>query len=161
MTLKSLPYRRCVGCFIVNRDNKVFVGQRADTKVKAWQMPQGGIDEDEGSTEAALREAYEETGLKDLDVLYESKKWHYYDLPANFVPKLWGGKYRGQKQKWFLLRHSGDDSKVCLDIGPQEFKKWRWVNIKLLPSLAISFKKKIYSSISDEFTRFLSEEKQK
>jgi len=158
-SFKNLPYRRCVGCFIINKDNKVFVGQRSDTKVKAWQMPQGGIDDDESPLEAAVREVYEEAGISTIELVYESKRWHYYDLPQEFIPKLWGGLYRGQKQKWFLFRFVGEDAEININLEQQEFSKWRWVSLKLLPELAISFKKQIYKSVADEFSKALNEKK--
>ena len=151
MIISKLPYRRCVGCCIVNSENKVFVGQRVDSKTQAWQMPQGGIDDNESIEEAARREAFEETGIKSLEFVCESSKWHYYDLPEHFISKLWDGKYRGQKQKWVLFKFFGDDNEITLDLDQQEFREWKWVSFEDLPNLAISFKKRIYRNISKEF----------
>jgi len=151
ITAKDLPYRSCVGIFLVNQDKHVFVGQRSDSKVKAWQMPQGGIDDNETIKEAAFRELFEETGIRSAEFLAESQGWRYYDLPVYLIKTLWSGKFRGQKQKWILFKFTGDEKEIQLDAHQREFSEWRWAKIDEVPDLAISFKRKIYKSVISEF----------
>ncbi|MEO0348074.1 MAG: RNA pyrophosphohydrolase, partial [Pseudomonadota bacterium] len=141
----TLPYRPGVGMMVVNSNNQCFVGKRVDTKADAWQMPQGGIDGEENPAEAALRELYEETGIKSVRIIAETKLWYYYDLPDYLINKLWDGKYRGQKQKWFLMEFFGDEKQINLEQGPiTEFLAWRWVDVISLQDIIIPFKKKLY-----------------
>ena len=151
-----LPYRRGVGMFIVNSAKTVFVGKRVDGKGNTWQMPQGGIDGEETILEAVMRETKEETGITNVEIVTESSNWHYYDLPESLIPRFWEGKYRGQKQKWVLLRFLGKDSEINIHQSPPEFLKWKWTEIESLPGLVISFKKQLYKSIIKEFTPFIS-----
>ena len=116
-----LPYRRGVGMFIVNSAKTVFVGKRVDGKGNTWQMPQGGIDGEETILEAVMRETKEETGITNVEIVTESSNWHYYDLPESLIPRFWEGKYRGQKQKWVLLRFLGKDSEINIHQSPQSF----------------------------------------
>ena len=150
-----LPYRPCVGVMLVNANGHVFVGKRIDNKEgDAWQMPQGGIDEGEELHPAGLRELYEETGVSaDLvTIIAESREEHFYDLPAELVGKLWRGRYRGQRQKWLLLRFAGEDHDIRLDAhDPAEFLEWRWVDPELLPELIVPFKKRVYRQVVEEF----------
>lgn len=154
-SIEKLPYRPCVGCCVVNRQGEVFVGQRIDSKDPAWQMPQGGIDNNESPLEAALREVYEETGITKLEFIYESDKWYYYDLPEKWQATFFGGKFKGQKQKWFLFRFIGDDNEVILNRMEPEFLGWKWVRFDDLPGLAADFKRHIYQEISEEFRQLL------
>lgn len=152
--IASLPYRPCAGLMIANREGKIFVGQRIDSISNiAWQMPQGGIDEGEDPETAALRELQEETGIvPDLvDILARSQEEYFYDLPDELIGKLWGGKWRGQRQWWFLLRFKGDDNHVNIATEHREFSKWRWVEPSELPGLIVPFKKRIYEALITEF----------
>lgn len=147
----TLPYRRGVGVVLLNRDKLVWVGERHDMP-GAWQMPQGGIDEGEAPRDAALRELAEETGVRSVEILAESADWHHYDLPADLMGRVWGGRYRGQQQKWFVCRFMGEDSEIDLDVaGVGEFCRWRWVTAGALPGLIVPFKRPLYERILQEF----------
>lgn len=152
----GLPYRPCVGIMLVNAEGHVFVGKRIDNKEgDAWQMPQGGIDEGEELHPAALRELAEETGVPPelVTIIAESREEHFYDLPDELAGKLWGGKYRGQRQKWLLLRFGGVDADIRLDAHePAEFCEWRWVEPASLPDLIVPFKKRVYRQVVEEFS---------
>jgi len=161
--LESLPYRPCAGIMVLNRAGLVFIGRRnsgpehTDTK-NDWQMPQGGIDEGEDTYKAALRELYEETNIKSVEKLGEIGEWLHYDIPRDIVGQAWGGKYRGQKQKWYALRFTGDDSEI--DIAhpagghEPEFVDWRWVVMNTLPGLVVPFKRTTYERVVREFAKF-------
>jgi putative (di)nucleoside polyphosphate hydrolase len=151
----NLPYRRGVGMMILGKNNLVFVGKRFDSKGDTWQMPQGGIDGDETVIEAGLRELSEETNIKNVQILAESKNWFYYDVPDFLVGKLWDGQYRGQKQKWLLLQFLGDESEINISTENPEFAEWKWVDIEMLPELIVSFKKTLYNSIVKEFSPYI------
>lgn len=150
-----LLYRPCVGVMLVNRNGLVFVGKRIDNREgDAWQMPQGGIDDGENTEKAALRELGEETGLgpHHVSLVAKSKKELFYDLPEELMGTLWGGKYRGQRQWWFLARLIGDDADIDLDAhNPAEFCDWKWVRPSHLPKLIVPFKKRIYRAVLKEF----------
>lgn len=136
---------------LLNPRNEVFVGRRIDTRSEAWQMPQGGIDGDEEAKDAVMRELMEETGINNAVIVAESRDWFYYDLPDHLVPKLWDGQYRGQKQKWFLLRFKGTDADVNINTEHAEFMSWRWVDMRTLPEIIVPFKRKLYATIIEEF----------
>lgn len=152
---KSLPdlYRPCVGIMLINNAGEVFTGQRIDKLGDFWQMPQGGIDEGEEVKTAAMRELYEETGIDEsnANIIAMDSEWRKYDLPEDLIPKLWGGKYRGQIQKWVLMGFSGKDSDIRLDLHEPEFSTWRWQEIESLPNVIVPFKQKIYTEIIHEF----------
>lgn len=150
-----LLYRPCVGIMLLNNMGKVFVAQRIDTRTEAWQMPQGGIDEGEDPVCAAMRELEEEIGTNKAALIAESTDWLYYDLPRDLQGKLWEGRYKGQRQKWFLYRFLGEDHDINLETAHPEFLNWRWANINELQDLAISFKRHIYEKIIQEFQEFL------
>jgi len=148
---------------VINRAGLVFIGRRTDgpehvDATHVWQMPQGGIDEDEDSYEAALRELYEETSIRSVQKLGEIAQWLTYDLPSNVAKKAWGGKYRGQKQKWYALRFTGKESEINIDDPggghEPEFVEWRWVEMRKLPGLVIPFKRQTYELVVKEFERF-------
>lgn len=152
----KLGYRRCAGIMVVNAHGLVWVGCRADAKNEAegrgawWQMPQGGIDGDEDPAEAALRELYEETGIRSVSFIGELGDWVNYDLPGDLLGKAWGGRYRGQTQKWFAVRFTGDDSEI--DIAPAggqpaEFVDWRWAPLAELIHIIVPFKREVYRAI--------------
>ena len=149
---EALPYRQCAGIVLFNYTGMVLVGKRIDQITEAWQMPQGGIDENEEPLEAALRELEEEINTANVEILAESKNWYKYDLPSNLRKKLWKGKYRGQNQKWFAMKYLGEDNQIQpQSVEKPEFSDWKWIDIEDLPRVAISFKQDIYHSISIEF----------
>lgn len=146
-----LPYRPGVGIMLINRHGLVFVAKRIDTISEAWQMPQGGIDEGEEPQAAAFRELKEETGTDKAEIIAESSEWYSYDLPQELISKIWGGKYRGQRQKWFAMRFTGSDSDINIATSHPEFSEWKWVSIHELPDLIVPFKRKLYSKLLEEF----------
>lgn len=150
-------YRECVGIVLINHEKKVFVGQRVDKISDAWQMPQGGIENGEEPLKAALRELEEEVGTNNVEVIAQTSDWLYYDLPEDLVPKLWGGKFRGQKQKWFLMRLNGDDDQINIKTAIPEFLKWKWIEPNLLPEVIIEFKRDLYIELVKYFTPFIKE----
>lgn len=151
--IAALPYRACVGVMLVNRDGKVFVGQRIDTDTPAWQMPQGGIDPGETPQQAALRELFEEAGVRADKVRVEAQTrgWVRYDLPHDLVPRVWKGRYRGQQQKWFLMRFLGDDADIGIDTDDPEFSGWRWLAPAELLTRIVPFKRAVYDAVLREF----------
>jgi putative (di)nucleoside polyphosphate hydrolase len=155
----SLPYRPCVGIMLVNGDGHAFVGKRIDNKEgDAWQMPQGGVDEGEDLRVAALRELGEETGLREehVTIIAQTTEEFFYDLPDALIGKLWKGKYRGQRQTWFLARFTGADSDIDIAAyDPPEFCEWKWVEPALLPELIVPFKRDVYASIVAGFRELI------
>lgn len=151
--IAKLPYRACVGVMLVNPNGHVFVGQRVDRDTDAWQMPQGGVDKGEAPRDAALRELWEETGVTaDLvQIEAESTEWLPYDLPHDLVPKLWKGRYRGQEQKWFLMRFAGRDDQVDIATEHQEFSQWKWLDPAQLIDSIVPFKRDVYRAVLAEF----------
>lgn len=145
--LQLLPYRPCVGVMLLNQDNKVFVGKRIDTTQEAWQMPQGGVDKGEDVKATALRELEEEIGTNNVKIISQSDNWLYYDLPEHLLGKVWKGKYRGQKQIWFLMRFLGQDSDINLETKHPEFNQWKWMDVKELPKHIVAFKKDLYEAV--------------
>jgi putative (di)nucleoside polyphosphate hydrolase len=152
---QHLPYRKGVGIVLLNNDNQVFTARRIDTTSEAWQMPQGGIDEGEDPRTAALRELEEETSINNIQVIAESQGWMTYDLPEHLVPKIWGGKYRGQEQKWFLCHFLGSDADINLKTSHPEFNEWKWTEFESIPDIIVPFKKSLYEDIVAEFRPLL------
>ncbi|TMM50060.1 RNA pyrophosphohydrolase [Qipengyuania marisflavi] len=153
--MTKLAYRPCVGVMLVNSDGKAFVGRRIDNREgDFWQMPQGGVDPGEELREAALRELAEETGARaeHVTILRQMDESIRYDLPGELIGKLWGGKYRGQEQVWFLARFTGQDEDIDLDAhDPAEFCEWKWVDADQLPELIVPFKKRVYRAVVEAF----------
>ncbi len=158
VTAGDLPYRPCVGVMLINREGKVFAGQRIDNPAPAWQMPQGGIDRDEKPKEAALRELWEETGVTGdlVEVLAKSGEWFTYDLPPELLGKVWGGKYRGQRQKWFLFRFLGTDDQVKIATEHPEFARWCWIGADEMVDSIVPFKRAVYEKVVAVFRPWLT-----
>jgi putative (di)nucleoside polyphosphate hydrolase len=152
--LKELPYRNGVGIMLINDNKKIFVGKRIDNK-SAWQMPQGGIDQDENIVDAVKRELKEETGVSSIKIIKKSDKIYTYDLPDYLLGKIWKGRFKGQKQTWFLAQFLGTDDEINLDQKNAEFKEWKWVGINELPDLIVPFKKNLYQELVKEFEFFI------
>lgn len=150
------PYRPCVGIMLLNRDGHVFVAQRIDQQVEAWQMPQGGIDKGEEPAAAALRELAEEIGTDKVEILAEGPDWIPYDLPEALADKVWKGRYRGQTQKWFVMRFTGSDDDIDINTEHPEFDAWRWATLDDLPRLIVPFKRDVYERVVAMF-RHLAE----
>jgi putative (di)nucleoside polyphosphate hydrolase len=157
---EDLPYRPCVGMMVLNRAGRVFIGRRFDgpehvDENHAWQMPQGGLDPGEAPYPAALRELAEETNITSVDLLAEAPEWLFYDLPRDLVPRAWGGRYRGQKQRWYALRFTGAEREINVEHPAgghePEFSEWRWVDMRELPDLIIPFKRKLYEQVVAAF----------
>ena len=150
--IARLPYRKNVGVMLVNADGLVFVGQRRDNPTAAWQMPQGGIDKGESPRDAALRELEEETGVSPdlVEVVAATDGWISYDLPAELIPKLWGGKWRGQDQKYYLIRFLGTDEDINIATEEQEFSAWKWLAPDALPGAIVPFKRDVYEKVVAE-----------
>jgi len=156
--IANLPYRPCVGVMLINGEGRVFVGQRNDQFGDAWQMPQGGVEKGEDVHEAALRELWEETGVtRDLVTLVDqTQDWLTYDLPHDIVPNIWKGRFRGQKQMWFLMRYVGRDDQVNIATKHPEFTKWRWLNADQLVDSIVPFKREIYTQVLAAFSGHLT-----
>ncbi|WP_109465169.1 RNA pyrophosphohydrolase [Albibacillus kandeliae] len=156
--IAKLPYRPCVGVMLMNAAGDVFVGQRNDRYTEAWQMPQGGVDKGEDPRDAALRELWEETGVTaDLvEIVGETAGWLPYDLPHDLVPNIWKGRYRGQEQKWYLMRFLGSDDQVQIETEHPEFSQWRWQPTGELVEKIVPFKREVYARVLEEFAPLLT-----
>ncbi len=154
----TLPYRPCAGLMIINPSGGIFVGRRIDQKVEAWQLPQGGIDDGEDARAAALRELTEETGIAPdkVTLIAEAPGDYHYDLPAELVGKVWKGRYRGQRMRWFLFRFDGADSDIDLTAYHPEFDAWRWADPDTLVTLAVPFKRALYAQVLAAFAEHLA-----
>jgi putative (di)nucleoside polyphosphate hydrolase len=151
--IDALPYRPCVGLMVLDAAGRIFAAQRIDGFHDAWQMPQGGIDAGETPREAALRELAEETGIapEQAEIIRESRDWLPYDLPRHLVPKLWGGRFRGQKQRWFAIRFLGADADVNIATAEPEFRVWAWMGQDELIRRIVPFKRDTYARVFAEF----------
>ena len=156
MGKQKLPMRIGVGIIILNDNNQVFVGKRKDNPVNKWQMPQGGVDDGESFIKAMKRELLEETSIKNIKILKEIDRIYEYELPDNLIGVIWKGKFRGQKQKWFITKFLGDDSEINLNTKNPEFIDWKWINPKKLPDVIVNFKKDLYVNLLKEINSFIS-----
>lgn len=149
----ALPYRACVGVMLVNPAGYVFAGQRIDNPEPAWQMPQGGVDPGEELRSAALRELQEETSIPGsaVEIVTETPEWITYDLPRDLVPRIWKGRFRGQKQRWFLMRFLGEDSLIDIATSKPEFREWGWIKPDELIERIVPFKRQVYESVIAAF----------
>ena len=150
MDKNKLPMRTGVGIIVLNNKNQVFVGRRKDNPNDNWQMPQGGVDKGEDFITAMKRELIEETSIKNIKIIKEIEKIYQYELPENLVGIIWKGKYRGQKQKWFITRFLGQESEINLNTKNAEFIDWKWIEPKLLPKVIVNFKKDLYLNLLTE-----------
>lgn len=156
--IEALPYRPNVGIMLINPQGLVFAAQRLDSAVPAWQMPQGGIDEGEDPRRAALRELQEEIGVPSalVQVVAETPGWLTYDLPHDIVPRMWKGRYRGQKQKWYLMRFLGQDAQIDIEQDHPEFSEWRWIDANSMIEAIVPFKRDIYRQVVEAFRPHLA-----
>jgi putative (di)nucleoside polyphosphate hydrolase len=156
MNHKILPLRTGVGIAVLNSQNKVFVGKRKDNPFDKWQMPQGGVDSNEPLLQAMKRELLEETSIENIEILKEFDQWLEYELPENLIGKIWKGKYRGQKQKWFVVKFLGNDSEININTKNAEFMEWKWIDMDLLPDLIVLFKKHVYEKVLVELKKIVN-----
>ena len=147
---EDLPLRLGVGIILLNNENKIFVGKRIDNPANSWQMPQGGVNENENFLDAAKRELEEETGIKTTKLIKELNQWLTYDLPENLLGKIWGGKYKGQKQKWCIMKFEGRDEEIYIKTENPEFLDWKWIEPIRLTEIAVNFKIDVYKEIKKE-----------
>lgn len=156
--MSDLPYRPCVGIMLINHQGKVFAGKRIDQTVEGWQMPQGGIDDGEDARAAAMRELMEEAGTDKAEIVAELPDWLYYDLPAHLIGVAFRGKYKGQKQRWFLMRFTGQDNDIDLYAHEPEFSDWKWFDLDEIPNLIVPFKKPTYEAVIEGFRSLVTRE---
>ncbi len=155
MNVKILPMRSGVGIIILNNQNKIFVGKRKDNPIDKWQMPQGGVDTGEDHLSAMRRELFEETSIKSIEILKELEGFYEYELPKNLVGIIWKGKFRGQKQKWFITKFIGNEKEINLKTKHPEFIEWKWIKPSDLPNVIVDFKKDMYIKILKEIKKFI------
>ena len=156
MTSKKLPLRLGVGAVVLNKKNQVFVGKRKDNPIDKWQMPQGGVNTGENLVDAMKRELHEETSIQNIKILNEIDGWFEYELPKNLLGKIWKGRYRGQKQKWFVVKFLGNDGEINLQTDKPEFIEWRWLDIENLPNVIVDFKRKVYEQLLPKIRNFIN-----
>ena len=150
MNNKKLPMRIGVGIILLNNKNQVFVGKRKDNPGDKWQMPQGGVDDGEDFLTAMKRELYEETSIENIEIIKEISQIYEYELPKNLIGIIWKGKFRGQKQKWFIVKFLGNKNEINLNTKHQEFIEWKWLDVDKLPNVIVEFKKKLYRDLLKE-----------
>ena len=155
MNKLKLPMRDGVGVIILNKKNEVFVGKRKDNPIDKWQMPQGGVDKGENLISAMKRELMEETSIKNIKILKKIDKWFEYELPKDLLGIIWKGKFRGQKQKWFIVRFIGNESEINLKTKHPEFIEWKWLEMNDLPKVIVDFKKDVYKKLVVELKKFI------
>jgi putative (di)nucleoside polyphosphate hydrolase len=156
MGYEALPLRTGVGIVVLNSQDKVFVGKRKDNPFDKWQMPQGGVEPNEPLLVALKRELEEETSIKNIEILKEFNQWLEYEVPKNLIGKILKGKYRGQKQKWFIVRFTGEEKEININTKHPEFIEWKWVNMNLLPDLIVNFKKHVYKNVLIELKKYIN-----
>ena len=156
MDKQKLPMRNGVGIIVLNKKNEVFVGKRRDNPIDKWQMPQGGVDNGEDYITAMKRELIEETSITSIKIIKELNKIYQYELPQNLVGIIWKGKFRGQKQKWFITRFLGSDSEINLNTKHPEFIEWKWIEPKQLPEVIVDFKKNLYLNLLKEINEVIN-----
>jgi putative (di)nucleoside polyphosphate hydrolase len=154
--LYNLPLRSGVGIVVLNKENKVFVAKRIDNPKNFWQMPQGGVDEGEDFLKAAYRELEEETSIKNVELIKELDGTITYELPDRLLGLIWKGKYRGQKQKWFLMRFVGSDSEINIKTKHPEFLEWKWIELDKITDLVVDFKLHVYKEVKDKVKKILN-----
>jgi putative (di)nucleoside polyphosphate hydrolase len=150
MNNQKLPMRIGVGIIILNSKNQVFVGKRKDNPGNKWQMPQGGVENGEDFLTAMRRELYEETSIKSIEIIKALEKMYEYELPKDLIGIIWKGKFKGQKQKWFITKFTGNENEINLNTKFPEFIEWKWINAEMLPSVIVDFKKDLYESLFEE-----------
>ena len=155
MIQSNLPLRTGVGIVVLNKENKIFVGKRKDNPFDKWQMPQGGVDLNESLISTMRRELLEETSIKSIKIVKEFDFWLDYELPKNLIGKIWKGKYRGQKQKWFVVRFLGNDKEINIETKNAEFVEWKWIQKEELPNIIVDFKKHVYAKILLELKKII------
>ena len=153
---RNLPYRVGVGIIVLNKENKIFVAKRIDNPKDFWQMPQGGVDEGEDFLSAAYRELEEETSIKNVELITEIDEITTYELPNHLLGKIWKGKFKGQKQKWFLMRHLGSDDEININTSKPEFFEWKWIELNSITEIVVSFKLNVYKILQKKLKRIIN-----
>ena len=153
---KDLPLRSGVGIVLLNKENKVFVAKRIDNPKNFWQMPQGGVDEGEDNLKAAFRELEEETSIKSVELIKELDGTLTYDLPDRLLGIIWKGKYKGQKQKWFLMRFIGNDNEININTNKPEFLEWKWIDLEMITSVVVDFKLEVYKTLQKKIKEIIN-----
>jgi|TARA_B100002051_G_C16621775_1_gene578665 putative (di)nucleoside polyphosphate hydrolase len=153
---QKLPYRNGVGIVVLNNENKVFVAKRIDNPKNFWQMPQGGVDEGEDLLNAAYRELKEETSIFSVKLIKEIEDWTQYDLPSKLIGIIWKGRYKGQKQKWFIFKFLGNDTEINIKTKNPEFLDWKWIEIGKITEIVVDFKKEVYQKVEKEIKKIIN-----
>ena len=153
---KNLPYRMGVGIIVLNKENKIFVAKRIDNPKNFWQMPQGGVDEGEDFLSAAYRELEEETSIKNVELITEIDEITTYELPDYLLGKIWKGKFRGQKQKWFIMRYLGNDDEININTHKPEFLDWKWTDLNSITEIVVKFKLNVYRTIQQKIKKIIN-----
>ena len=153
---KNLPLRKGVGIIVLNKENKVFMGRRIDNPKNFWQMPQGGVNDGENLLSAAYRELEEETNIKNIELIKEIDGTMTYELPKDLLGKIWKGKYKGQKQKWFVMRFLGNDSEIDVNTNNPEFIEWKWIDIKMITEVVVDFKLNVYQELKSKIKKIIN-----
>ena len=153
---RNLPLRSGVGIVILNKENKIFVAKRIDNPKDFWQMPQGGVDKDEDFLSAAYRELEEETSIKNVELIKEVDEILTYELPKHLLGIIWKGKYKGQKQKWFIMRYLGTDDKININTKKPEFLEWKWIDLDMITEVVVDFKLEVYKKLKSQIKKIIN-----